>query len=115
MHSYNRFYVFSLHSLHKYIYIFDFRQKILVQFVQSVFNMFKVKTYGKSEFAWLMFPDMRDPSAAQDKLLRWIKKDPRFHKRLLRLANTKDDNNYSKEQIQLIIDKFGEPGEYDDY
>ena len=39
---------------------------------------------------------------------------PRFHKRLLRLANTKDDNNYSKEQIQLIIDKFGEPGEYDD-
>ena len=54
--------------------------------------MFKVKTYGKSEFAWLMFPDMKDPSAAQDKLLRWIKKDPRFHKRILRLANSKDDN-----------------------
>ena len=78
-------------------------------------NMFKVKTYGKSEFAWLMFPKMRDPRAAQDKLLRWIKKDPRFHKRLLRLANTKDDNDYSKEQIKLLIDKFGEPGEYDDY
>ena len=77
--------------------------------------MFKVKTYGKSEFAWLMFPDMRDPSTAQDKLLRWIKKDPRFHKRLLRLANTKDDNNYSKEQIKLMIDKWGEPGEYDNY
>ena len=63
----------------------------------------------------LMFPKMRDPSAAQDKLLRWIKMDPRLHKRLLRLANSKDDNNYSKEQIKLMIDKWGEPGDYDDY
>ena len=77
--------------------------------------MFKIKSYGKSEFAWLMFPDMKDSSTAQDKLLRWIKKDPRFHKRILRLANSKDDNNYTKEQIQLIIKKFGEPGEYDGY
>ena len=77
--------------------------------------MFRIKSYGKSEFAWLMIPKMRDPRAAQDKLLRWIKKDPRFHKRLLRLAITKDDNNYSKEQIRLLVDKFGEPGEYDDY
>ena len=77
--------------------------------------MFRIKSYGKSEFAWLMFPDMRDPSTAQDKLLRWIKKDPRFHKRLLRLANTKNDNIYTVEQIKLIIEKFGAPGEYDDY
>ena len=77
--------------------------------------MFKIKSYGKSEFAWLMFPKMKDPGTAQDKLLRWIKKDPRFHKRLLRLANSKDDNGYNKEQIQLIISKFGEPGEYDGY
>ena len=78
-------------------------------------STFKIKSYGKSDFAWLMFPKMKDPSAAQDKLLRWIKKDPRFHKRLLRLANSKDDNDYTKEQIQLLVDKFGEPGEYDDY
>jgi hypothetical protein len=77
--------------------------------------MFKIKTYGKSEFAWLMFPKMRDPRAAQDKLLRWIKKDARFHRKLLRLANTKDDNTYDPRQIKLIIDKFGEPGEYDDF
>lgn len=63
----------------------------------------------------MMFPDMRDPSAAQDKLLRWIKKNPRFHKKILRLATTKDDNNYIKEQIQLMVDKWGEPGEYDDF
>ncbi len=44
-------------------------------------STFKIKSYGKSEFAWLMFPKMKDPSSAQDKLLRWIKKDPRFHKR----------------------------------
>ena len=77
--------------------------------------MFKIKAYGKSEFAWMMFPKMRNPSAAQDKLLRWIKKDHRFHKKILRLATTKDDNNYSKEQIQLMVDKWGEPGEYDDF
>lgn len=77
--------------------------------------MFKIKSYGKSDFAWLMFPDMKDPRSAQDKLLRWIKKDPHFHKRILRLANSKDDNDYTKEQIKLLIDKFGEPGEYDDY
>ena len=77
--------------------------------------MFKIKSYGKSEFAWLMFPDMRDPKTAQDKLLRWIKKDSRFHKQLLRLANTKNDNDYSPRQIQLMVDKWGAPGEYDDY
>ena len=77
--------------------------------------MFKIKSYHKSEFAWLMFPYMKNPDAAQDKLLRWIKKDPRFHKRILRLANSKNDNDYTIEQIQLIIDKFGKPGEYDDY
>ena len=42
-------------------------------------DMFKIKPYGKSEFAWMMFPKMRDPKAAQDTLLRWIKKDPRLH------------------------------------
>ena len=78
-------------------------------------TMFKIKSYGKSEFAWLMFPKMKDPDAAQDKLLRWIKKDPRFHKRILRLANTKNDNEYTVEQIRLMVNKWGEPGEYDDY
>ena len=76
--------------------------------------MFKIKAYGKSEFAWMMFPKMQNPSAAQNKLLRWIKKDSRFYKRILRLAATKNDNEYSKEQIRLMVDRFGEPGEYDD-
>ena len=77
--------------------------------------MFILKAYGKSEFAWMMFPKMKDPKAAQDKLLRWIKKDPRFHKRLLRLATTKDDNIYTMQQIKLMVEKWGEPGEYDGY
>ena len=74
--------------------------------------MFKIKAYGKSEFAYMMFPMMNDPKTAQDKLLRWIKKDRRFHRRLLRLASSRDDNIYSAEQIRLLVDKFGEPGEY---
>ena len=77
--------------------------------------MFVIKTYGKSEFAWMMFPKMRDPQSAQDKLLRWIKKDPKFHKRILRLSNSKDDNNYSIEQIRLMVKKWGAPGEYENY
>ena len=76
---------------------------------------FVIRSYGKSEFAWLMFPKMKDPKAAQDKLLRWIKMDPRLHKKLLRLANSKDDNECTMEQIKLMIDKWGEPGEYDDF
>ena len=63
----------------------------------------------------MMFPKMRDPKAAQDKLLRWIKKDPRFHKRLLRLSNSRADNDYNTEQIRLMVQKWGEPGEYDGY
>lgn len=77
--------------------------------------MFVIKSYGKSEFAWMMFPKMRDPQSAQDKLLRWIKKDPKFHKRILRLSNSKDDNNYSIEQIRLMVKKWGAPGEYENY
>ena len=78
-------------------------------------NTFEIRTYGKSEFAWLMFPTMRDPGSAQDKLLRWIKRDPRFHERLVQLSTSKDDNDYNPRQIRMLIDKFGAPGEYDDY
>ena len=35
---------------------------------------FAIRTYGKSEFALLMFPTIDDPKVAQAKLLRWIKK-----------------------------------------
>ncbi|MBQ8656379.1 MAG: DUF4248 domain-containing protein [Prevotella sp.] len=77
--------------------------------------MFKIRAYGKSEFAYMMFPQMRDPRAAQDKLLRWIKKDKRFHRRLLRLACSPNDNFYSPQQIRLMVERFGEPGEYEGY
>ena len=41
-------------------------------------NSFLIRTYGKSEFALLMFPTIDDPKVAQAKLLRWIKKpEPR--------------------------------------
>ena len=37
-------------------------------------NNFLIRTYGKSEFALLMFPTIDDPKVAQAKLLRFIKK-----------------------------------------
>ena len=49
--------------------------------------MFSIKTYGKSEFAMMMFPDISDPKIAQNKLRRWIKLDPEFHQQIQRLAD----------------------------
>ena len=77
--------------------------------------MFTIKPYGKSDFAQMMFPDIEDPRYAQDKLLRWIKKNPKFHRELLSLGNGKYDNEYTVRQIRLMVDKWGEPGEYDGY
>ena len=77
--------------------------------------MIEIKPYGKSEFAQMMFPDMDNPRSAQDKLLRWIKKSPQFHRELLSLGNGKNDNEYTVRQIRLMVDKWGEPGEYDGY
>ena len=77
--------------------------------------MFSIKTYGKSEFAMMMFPDISDPKIAQNKLRRWIKLDPEFHKQIRGLARTVNDNDYSPAQIRLMIEKWGAPGEYDGY
>ena len=78
-------------------------------------TVFSIKTYGKSEFAMLMFPDITDPKIVQNKLLRWIKLDPDLHRKIQDLARTVNDNDYSPAQIRLMINKWGAPGEYDDY
>ena len=76
-------------------------------------NKFVIRTYGKSEFALLMFPTIDDPKVAQAKLLRRIKKDPRFHKHLLEMGLSPFDNDYSPEQVRMMVEKFGAPGEYE--
>jgi hypothetical protein len=76
-------------------------------------NKFAIRTYGKSEFALLMFPTIDDPKIAQAKLLRWIKKDPKFHQQLLGMGFSPYDNDYSPEQVRVMVEKFGAPGEYD--
>ena len=76
-------------------------------------NKFAIRTYGKSEFALLMFPTIDDPKIAQAKLLRWIKKDWKFHQQLLDLGFSPYDNDYSPEQVRVMVEKFGAPGEYD--
>ena len=76
-------------------------------------NKFVIRTYGKSEFALLMFPTIDDPKVAQAKLLRWIKKDRKFHQQLLALGLSAFDNDYSPEQVKAMVEKFGAPGEYD--
>ena len=76
-------------------------------------NKFAIRTYGKSEFALLMFPTIDDPKVAQAKLLRWIKKVSKFHRQLLDLGFSPYDNDYSPEQVRVMVEKFGAPGEYD--
>lgn len=76
-------------------------------------SKFQIQTYGKSEFAMLMFPDIDNPKVAQNKLLRWIKLDPEFHQKLKALSSSVGRNDYSADQIKLMIDKWGAPGEYE--
>ena len=76
-------------------------------------NKFAIRTYGKSEYAMMLFPNINDPRLAQDKLLRWIKRDPKFHAKLLQLAITPNDNHYNPQQIRELVLKFGAPGEYE--
>ncbi len=76
-------------------------------------SKFQIQTYGKSEFAMLMFPDIDNPKVAQNKLLRWIKLDPEFHQKLIALSSSVGRNDYSADQIKLMIDKWGAPGEYE--
>ena len=78
-------------------------------------SKFAIQTYGKSEFAMMLSPDIDSPKVAQAKLLRWIKRDPQLYERILSLASSANDNDYGPEQIRLIINKFGAPGEYDAY
>ena len=76
-------------------------------------NKFVIRTYGKSEYALLMFPTIDDPKVAQAKLLRWIKKDRKFHQQFLAMGLSAFDNDYSPEQVRAMVEKFGAPGEYD--
>ena len=76
-------------------------------------NTFEIRTYGKSEFAMLMFPNARDPQQAQDRLLRWIKRDAALHEQIRRLARSAADNDYCPAQVRLMIEKWGAPGEYE--
>ena len=76
-------------------------------------NKFTIRTYGKSEFALLMFPTIDDPKVAQAKLLRWIKKDAKFHQSLVGMGLSSHDKDYSPEQVRAMVEKFGAPGEYE--
>ncbi len=76
-------------------------------------NNFLIRTYGKSEFALLMFPTIDDPKVAQAKLLRWIKKDRQFHQSLVGMCLSSHDKDYSQDQVRAMVDKFGAPGEYE--
>ena len=74
---------------------------------------FVIRTYGKSEFALLMFPTIDDSKVAQAKLLRWIKKDRRFHQSLVGMGLSSHDKDYSPDQVRAMVEKFGAPGEYE--
>ena len=60
-----------------------------------------------------MFPTIDDPKVVQAKLLRWIKKDRKFHQQLLGLGLSPFNNDYSPEQARAMVEKFGAPGEYE--
>ena len=65
-------------------HLYHFLNKLTVKNRNKQISMFSIKTYGKSEFAMMMFPDISDPKIAQNKLRRWIKLDPEFHQQIQR-------------------------------
>ena len=76
-------------------------------------NNFAIRTYGKSEFALLMFPTIDDPKVAQAKLLRWIKRDKPFYQSLVGMGLSSHDKDYSPDQVRAMVEKFGAPGKYE--
>ena len=65
------------------------------------------------EAGYPVIANIDDPKQAQDKLLRWIKRDKKFHEKLLSLSITPNDNHYNPQQIRELVLKFGAPGEYE--
>ena len=71
-------------------------------------DKFEIKAYLKTEFAQLYFPCL-SAEAALKKLRKWIAVNPELHRQLYGGREGKNDQTFSKRQVQLLIDVLEAP------
>ena len=69
---------------------------------------FLVQRYGKKELANQYFPNS-SPGRARDHVRDWLKKDPEFYDRLLRMGLSPHAQEWTAAQVQAIVNKIGPP------
>ena len=70
---------------------------------------FKHKAYGKSELAWLYFPDATSAHTAVNHLMSWIRRNPELTHNLSDLGYHKSAKFFTPKQVALIVEYLGEP------
>jgi len=71
-------------------------------------NMFKIKSYGKSELAMLYFPDS-NPHVALNRLNAWIRRCTPLSAALADCHQSTHAKFFSPKAVSLITDYLGEP------
>lgn len=71
-------------------------------------EVFKIRTYGRTELAQTYFPDLC-PQAAFRKLNQWIDFHPTLRGELYALVPSDKVRTYTPAQVQLIYNALGEP------
>ena len=71
-------------------------------------EIFKIRTYGKSELAQLYCPYLSS-SAARRKLMQWIGMQPALVKELLDSGLAEKAKAFTPIQVKMIVEAIGEP------
>ena len=71
-------------------------------------NMFKIKSYGKSELAMQYFPDS-DPHVALNRLNAWIRRCSPLADALAQCHQSPRAKFFSAQAVRHIIEFLGEP------
>lgn len=71
-------------------------------------EVFKIRTYGRTELAQIYFPELC-PQAAFRKLNQWIDFHPTLRGELHALVPSAKVRAYTPAQVQLIYNALGEP------
>ncbi|MDY5237372.1 DUF4248 domain-containing protein [Bacteroides helcogenes] len=71
-------------------------------------ELFRIRTYGRTELAQVYFPALC-PQAAFRKLNQWIDFHPTLRSGLRALVSSEKARTYTPAQVRLIVEALGEP------
>lgn len=72
-------------------------------------QVFKIKTYYKTELAHLYFPHMQDWRNALRQLRRWIAEYPGLKARIDAMGCKKGGVYFTPKVVEELVEAFGEP------